>query len=229
MSVISKVIGIHEGRSETVASVVLADDHPLFLEALTTAVESAGIDVLGAAPRGDLLLDLMKTVEPDAVLLDLQMPGYDGFECIEELRRLYPALRLIVVSATDDETQVRRALDAGAVCFIGKSIDPNDLAAAVRALLSEAVHLGQPNGSTNGAKPGGATLSPVENLLTRREIEILKLTAEGLSNGQMAKSLWVTEQTVKFHLSNIYRKIEVRNRTEASRWAQQNGVLEGSG
>ena len=62
-----------------------------------------------------------------------------------------------------------------------------------------------------------------------REIEILRLTAEGLSNGQMAKSLWVTEQTVKFHLSNIYRKIEVRNRTEASRWAQQNGVLERTG
>lgn len=212
------------------ASVVLADDHPLFLQALTTAVENAGIDVLGAAARGDILLDMMKTVEPDAVLLDLQMPGYDGFECIEELRRLYPTLRLIVVSATDDETQVRRALDAGAVCFIGKSIDPNDLAAAVRALLSDAIHLGQPNGATNGAnKPTADVPSPAQDLLTRREIEILKLTAEGLSNGQMAKSLWVTEQTVKFHLSNIYRKIEVRNRTEASRWAQQNGVLEGPG
>jgi DNA-binding NarL/FixJ family response regulator len=205
----------------------LADDHPLFLEALKTAVESAGIDVLGAASRGDILLELMKSVEPDAVLLDLQMPGYDGFECLEQLRRLYPTLRLIVVSATDDESQVRRALDAGAVCFIGKSIDPNDLAAAVRALLSDAVHLGQSAASANGTKaPAAPVAFPAENLLTRREIEILKLTAEGLSNGQMAKSLWVTEQTVKFHLSNIYRKIEVRNRTEASRWAQQNGVLE---
>jgi DNA-binding NarL/FixJ family response regulator len=211
-----------------VASVVLADDHPLFLQALTTAVELAGIDVLGAAPRGDILLEMMKTVEPDAVLLDLQMPGYDGFECIEELRKLYPTLRLIVVSATDDEAQVRRALDAGAVCFIGKSIDPHDLAAAVRALLSDAVHLGQTNGPTNGATaPEPAAESSVaESLLTRRELEILRLTAEGLSNGQMAKSLWVTEQTVKFHLSNIYRKIDVRNRTEASRWAQRNGVLE---
>jgi DNA-binding NarL/FixJ family response regulator len=213
---------------KTVASVVLADDHPLFLQALTAAVEGAGIDVLGAAPSGDILLDLMKTVEPDAVLLDLQMPGYDGFECIEELRRLYPTLRLIVVSATDDEMQVRRALDAGAVCFIGKSIDPNDLAAAVRALLSGAIHMSQPNASSNGAKQEPASSSHAENLLTRREIEILRLTAEGLSNGQMAKSLWVTEQTVKFHLSNIYRKIDVRNRTEASRWAQQNGVLENS-
>jgi DNA-binding NarL/FixJ family response regulator len=213
---------------QTVASVVLADDHPLFLQALTTAVEAAGIDVLGAAERGDTLLDLMKTVEPDAVLLDLQMPGCDGFECIEELRRLYPALRLIVVSATDDEAQVRRALDAGAVCFIGKSIHPDDLAAAVRALLSDAVRLGHTGGLTNGATPPepAVTSSVAESLLTRRELEILRLTAEGLSNGQMAKSLWVTEQTVKFHLSNIYRKIDARNRTEASRWAQQNGVLD---
>jgi DNA-binding NarL/FixJ family response regulator len=215
-----------------VASVVLADDHPLFLQALTTAVENAGIDVLGAATRGDDLLELMTGVEPDAVLLDLQMPGFDGFECIEELRRLYPALRLIVVSATDDETQVRRALDAGAVCFIGKSIDPNDLAAAVRALLSDAIHLSRPSALANGSKSAHESTSAserssqAESLLTRREIEILRLTAEGLSNGQMAKSLWVTEQTVKFHLSNIYRKIGVRNRTEASRWAQQNGVLE---
>jgi DNA-binding NarL/FixJ family response regulator len=211
-----------------VASVVLADDHPLFLQALTTAVEAAGIDVLGAAPRGDILLDMMKMVKPDAVLLDLQMPGYDGFECIEELRMLYPELRLIVVSATDDEAQVRRALDAGAVCFIGKSIDPNDLAAAVRALLSDAVRIGHTGGATNWATPPepAVTSSVAESLLTRRELEILRLTAEGLSNGQMAKSLWVTEQTVKFHLSNIYRKIDVRNRTEASRWAQQQGVLE---
>jgi DNA-binding NarL/FixJ family response regulator len=209
-----------------VASVVLADDHPLFLQALTTAIESAGIDVLGTAPRGDVLLEMMKTIEPDAVLLDLQMPGYDGFACIEELRRSYPMLRLIVVSATDDESQVRRALDSGAVCFIGKSIDPNDLAAAVRALLSDAIHLVQPNGSSNGSKPAAAASSQAEGLLTRREIEILRLTADGLSNGQMAKSLWVTEQTVKFHLSNIYRKIDVRNRTEASRWAQHNGILD---
>jgi DNA-binding NarL/FixJ family response regulator len=211
-----------------VASVVLADDHPLFLQALTTAVEVAGIDVLGTAPRGDILLDMMRTVQPDAVLLDLQMPGYDGFECIEELRRLYPALRLIVVSATDDEAQVRRALDAGAVCFIGKSIDPDDLAAAVRALLSDAVHLGHSGYVTDGATPPEPAVasSVAESLLTRRELEILRLTAEGLSNGQMAKSLWVTEQTVKFHLSNIYRKIDARNRTEASRWAQQNGVLD---
>jgi len=213
--------------------VVLADDHPLFLEALTNALEDAGITVVGTATRGDELVELVEDlVDVDGVLLDLQMPGYDGFECLERLRRHSSDVRLIVISGTDDDTNVRRALDQGAVCFIGKSIDPADLAAAVRALLSDAIHVGRQNGSSaalhesdaEAVKPASAS-----GHLTRRELEILKLASSGLSNAQMAKTLWVTEQTVKFHLSNIYRKIGVGNRTGASRWAQQQGLLnEGS-
>jgi DNA-binding NarL/FixJ family response regulator len=210
--------------------VVLADDHPLFLEALTIALEGAGITVVGKATRGDHLVELVEGLtEVDAVLLDLQMPGYDGFECLDRIRQHNPDVTLIVISATDDEANVRRALDRGAVCFIGKSIDPNDLAAAVRAMLCDAIHLGGVNGTELGpvgsrseAVPG----SGAGDLLTRRELEILKLTSSGLSNAQMAEALWVTEQTVKFHLSNIYRKIGVGNRTGASRWAQQHGLLD---
>jgi DNA-binding NarL/FixJ family response regulator len=206
---------------------VLADDHPLFLRALQVAVEDAGIEVAGTAGRGDELLELMDTgVEADAVLLDLSMPGVDGFGCIEKLRESHPDVRLIAVSATDDESSIRRALDAGSVCFIGKSIDPNDLASAVRALLSDAVRLG--NGSARTISLDETAMTSTTNgatVLTKREMEILRLASEGLSNSQMAKMLWVTEQTVKFHLSNIYRKIDVRNRTEASRWAQLHGVL----
>ena len=193
-------------------------------------MEGAGIEVAGTATRGDELLDLLDSgIEASAVLLDLNMPGGDGFECMEELRRRHPDLRMIVVSATDDEQQIRRALDAGAVCFIGKAIDPNDLAAAVRALLANTLRLdARGDRDANGSQPAGTngTHHPgAISILTRREIEILRLTAVGLSNSQMAKELWVTEQTVKFHLSNIYRKIDALNRTEASRWAQQNGVL----
>ncbi len=167
-------------------------------------------------------------IEVDAVLLDLAMPGVDGFGCIDHLRRTHPDVRLIAVSATDDEGAIRRALDAGSVCFIGKSIDPTDLASAVRALLSDAVRLGNGTVRVNGGEeaPAETVTANGTSVLTKRELEILRLAAEGLSNSQMAKLLWVTEQTVKFHLSNIYRKIDVRNRTEASRWAQIHGVLE---
>ena len=208
------------------ARVVLADDHPLFLQALREAVERAGIAVVGTAERGDELLELTATVDADAVLLDLAMPGYDGFECLELLRQRHPHLVLIVVSSSDDEGSIRRALDLGAVCFVGKGTDPDDLAGAVRVLLSDSIHLHARHGAQN--RPAVQTQDlHATNLLTPRELEILRLAADGKSNAEMAKALWVTEQTVKFHLSNVYRKLEVGNRTGASRWAQLHGLLDG--
>ena len=207
------------------AKVVLADDHPLFLQALREAVERAGIAVVGTAVRGDELLELTSKVEADAVLLDLSMPGYDGFECLELLRQRHPHLKLIIVSATDDEGSIRRALDLGAVCFVGKATNPDDLAGAVHVLLSDSIHLSPRRVSHNGHVTE-ADRSDATNLLTPRELEILRLAADGKSNVEMARVLWVTEQTVKFHLSNLYRKLKVSNRTGASRWAQRNGLLD---
>jgi len=190
------------------------------------AVERAGIEVVGTAMRGDDLIDLMGRVEADLVLIDLAMPGYDGLECIDRLRASHPDLTLVVVSGTDDEVTVRKAMEAGALCFVGKSTDPDDLAGAIRILLSDSIHLGVPRAA--GSSPSVASTGEAANILTRRELEILRLVSQGLSNGEMAKKLWVTEQTVKFHLSNIYRKIGVGNRTGASRWAQQQGLLDES-
>ena len=204
------------------ANVILADDHPLFLAALKEAVERAGITVVGAVTRGDELVELAnQTDHLDAVLLDLSMPGYDGFKCLELLRATKPKAALIVVSGSDDETDIQRALDLGAVCFVGKATDPADMAGALHVLLLDSVHL--PAARANGGP--AAVPAGVASRLTRREVEILKLAAEGRSNSEIAAALWVTEQTVKFHLSNIYRKLGVSNRTGASRWAQQNGLV----
>ena len=208
------------------ARVVLADDHPLFLQALQVAMERAGFEVVGTATRGDDLLDLMDRVQTDVVLLDLSMPGYDGFECIHRLRASHPDAAIVVVSGADDEVSIRHAMEAGAVCFVGKAADPNDLAGAIHVLLNDAIHLTPhtpPIAPEPAREPGQ---EGADALLTRRELEILRLASSGLSNAQMAKHLWVTEQTIKFHLSNIYRKIGIRNRTAAGRWAQANGLLE---
>jgi DNA-binding NarL/FixJ family response regulator len=122
-----------------------------------------------------------------------------------------------VVSATDDEDNIRRAINYGAVCFVGKATDPHDLVGAIHVLLSDSIHLEVPRGrtSTTIAAANGAAAA----LLTPRELEILRLASDGLSNSEMAKQLWVTDQTVKFHRSNIYRRLEVSNRTGANRWA----------
>jgi DNA-binding NarL/FixJ family response regulator len=207
-----------------VAKVILADDHPLFIEALAEAVRRAGIEVVATATGGDELMELAETTEADAVLLDLSMPGLDGFECLERLRERRPEWALIVVSASDDEADIRRALDLGAICFVGKATDPNDLAGAVHVLLLRSVHLPPPN--RNGASANGHGPDKVAmDLLTPREVEILRLAAQGHSNAQIAADLWVTEQTVKFHLSNTYKKISVTNRTSASRWAEKHRLL----
>ena len=208
------------------ARVVLADDHPLFLQALQVAMERAGFEIAGTAMRGDDLLELMSRVQADVVLLDLAMPGYDGFECIHRLRASHPNAAIVVVSGADDEASIRHAMEAGAVCFVGKAADPNDLAGAIHVLLNDAIHLTPHTPPAAPEPPREAGEEGADALLTRRELEILRLVSSGLSNAQMAKHLWVTEQTIKFHLSNIYRKIGIRNRTAASRWAQANGLLE---
>ena len=207
--------------------VILADDHPLFLHALELALEEAGIEVLGGATTGDEVLELVDREEPDAVLLDLCMPGMDGVTCIRRLSALYPALQIVVVSGTDDQTAINDALAAGAVCFVGKSVQPADLVHALRAVVrarSGGIHY-------RGELPV-THLRPVRNDrrdthgLTKRELEILRLAASGSSNQQMAKLLWVTEQTIKFHLSNVYKKLDVANRTAAAAAASKLGLLE---
>src|SRR3954469_16575871 len=159
-----------------VTRVVLVDDHPLFVEALRAAVEAAGIEVDGTASRGDELMLLMETIEADAVLLDLAMPGLDGYECLAQLSEHYPKTRGIVVSATDDEANIRRALDSGAVCFVGKATDPNDLAGAVHVLLSDSIHLEVPRGARPGPKNGQNGEAAAR--LTPRELEILRLASD---------------------------------------------------
>jgi DNA-binding NarL/FixJ family response regulator len=134
----------------------------------------------------------------------------------------FPDLKVIVLSMADGPDDVAAAFAAGAVAYVIKKAHPDDLAVAVRQAFEHSIYLPSRRGDQPARAPvHGADLPD----LTRRELEILRLAAEGLSNAELAKRLWVTEQTVKFHLSNIYRKLDVSNRTEASRWAQINGLL----
>ncbi|HEU6446308.1 MAG TPA: response regulator transcription factor, partial [Gaiellaceae bacterium] len=143
-------------------------------------------------------------------------------------RAAVPSVRPIVLSMHQDSQMIDAALVAGASAYVVKTAHPEDLASAVRQAFSHSVYLaGRRNLAPAPVKP--KTEAADEPVLTRRELEILRLVAEGHSNAQLARMLWVTEQTVKFHLSNIYRKLDVANRTEASRWAQLHGLLDGRG
>jgi DNA-binding NarL/FixJ family response regulator len=204
---------------------VIMDEHPLWLEAVEGVLNRIGIQVTGKTTSSSEALTLVEEMRPDLLVAELSDSNgdFDGVIFLTKVRQLLPPLRTIVLSVRADSEHIDAALNAGAAAYVVKTTHPDDLASAVRQSFDHSVFVA-------GARPAPRAVPPVQSDegeagLTRREREILKLVAEGHSNAQLARMLWVTEQTVKFHLSNIYRKLEVSNRTEASRWAQLNGLL----
>jgi DNA-binding NarL/FixJ family response regulator len=212
--------------SETAAlRAVLLDPHPIWLDAVQLVLDRVGVQVVAKTTSGSEAASLVVEHRPDLLTVEIDaLPGEpDGLDVLRLGCTALPELRAIVLSAHHDPAHIDGALAAGAAAYVVKTAHPDDVASAVRQAFDHSVFmpsgqptLGEPAEPARRERPGG---------LTRRELEILKLVAEGHSNAAVARTLWVTEQTVKFHLSNVYRKLDVANRTEASRWAQLNGVL----
>lgn len=207
--------------------VAIADDHRLMLDGIKRALETApDIKVVGEAMSGEEMLTLVPRVRPDVVILDLRMPKGDGLTTLAALRRDYPDLKIIILSMFEDSEHIDQALHQGASGYVVKSINPLDLPSTIRQVVEGTVYHPRGRGGEGGGPAGGAGGSGHPGGLTDRELSILRLVAEGLSNLDIASKLYVTEQTVKFHLSNIYRKLGVGNRTEATRYAYRNGLIE---
>jgi two-component system response regulator DegU len=208
--------------------VVIADDHPLVRKAVREALEQVDdMEVVGEASSGTDLLALVATKRPDVAVIDIRMPGMDGLSCVEVIREKHPDVKAVILSASSGRAQVEAAFRRGATSYVMKSIDPADLPSAIRQAKEQTVfhagRFGQANGHTAPADRETQTLD-----LTEREMTILRAVARGLSNGDVSREYWVSEKTVKFHLTNIYRKLGVTNRTAAARAAHQHGLLETS-
>ena len=203
---------------------VVLDPHPLWLDAVERVLSRSGFDVLGKVTERTAALELIAAHTPDLFVTEISRDDGEGFRVIREARERAPAMRVLVLSASDDADLVRDAFGAGALAYVVKTADPDDVAFAVRHSFEPSIYLAGRLPTTERAPEPDE--SDAVRRLTKRELEILRLVAEGDSNVQLARRLWVTEQTVKFHLSNIYRKLGVANRTEASRWAQVHGLLE---
>lgn len=203
---------------------VLVDEHPLWLDAVERVLGSVQIEVVGKATSLSEASELTADLRPDLVVVETSMSNGEetGLEWLAETRKRFPSTAVIVLSTSDEATDIATAVSHGAAAYVVKKAHPDDLAVAVRQVYEHSVYLPGMIDHT----PVAAVEKPIDNSdLTGRELEILRLVSEGMSNAQLARMLWVTEQTVKFHLSNIYRKLGVANRTEASRWAQVNGLL----
>jgi DNA-binding NarL/FixJ family response regulator len=178
------------------------------------------IEIVGEAFSGAQVLPLVARTSPDLVLLDLRMPEMDGFEVVELMRGAHPDVRVAMLSVHNDPAEIAAAFEHGACAYILKSIDWADLGGAIRQAFSGTfICLGTPAVEVAAVEvnANGAGLS-------NREVEILQGVARGLSNRAIASELWLSDQTVKFHLHNVYRKLGVSNRTEAARYAYEHGL-----
>ena len=200
----------------------MLDPHPLWIEAIRNVLEKSDIAVVGATTSAEEATTLLAEHRPELFVADVADTGSNnGLSVVRRARECSPDMKIVVLSASSKPEDVRSALAAGARAYVLKTASPDDVAFAVRHAFSPSAYFAGSHGELPAAPQPSADIST----LTRREVEILRLVAEGQSNGQVARKLWVTEQTVKFHLSNIYRKLNVANRTEASRWAQTQGLL----
>jgi len=201
--------------------VLIADDHRLMVEGVKKALEEAGgFEIVGEAENGAQVMPLVSRLQPDLVLLDLRMPQVDGLQCLAEIRERYPNIKVIILSVSTDPDVIQAVLKRGASAYIVKSVNPADLPAALRQAAEGTVF------TTIGLPEDGTAAAAKQVGLTERELVILNALARGLSNSAIGKELWVAEQTVKFHLTNIYRKVDAANRTEAVRRAYELGLIE---
>jgi DNA-binding NarL/FixJ family response regulator len=204
-----------------VIDVLLIDDHGLVRAGLARLLAAAGdVNVVAEAADGAEGARLAQELAPDVALVDLAMPGLDGIEATRRIREAAPDVAVVILTAFSDRQQILGALDAGAVGYLLKDADPEELLRGVRAAARGETPL-DPKAAhavlTRASGHAGATL-------TRREREVLQLVAEGLPNKQIARRLGISEKTVKAHLTKVFEAIGVTDRTAAALWAHRNGV-----
>jgi two-component system nitrate/nitrite response regulator NarL len=203
---------------------LLADDHALVLQAVRFALEPyPEIEIVGEARSGSEVLPRVGETRPDLVLLDIRMPGIDGIQLLDRLQQQYPETKVVVLSGVDDPEVAAETIRRGAKAFLGKGIDPADIAPVLRQVFE-----GEVVTHSMGSAGGVAELASDEFGLTPREREILERVATGRSNKQIAAEFWLSEQTIKYHLTNVYRKLGVSSRTEAARFAYDHGLAPNS-
>jgi DNA-binding NarL/FixJ family response regulator len=180
--------------------------------------EEEDVVLVGEVANGNELLPLLKRVEADFVLLDVQLPGLDGLGCLEALAEHHPQVKVAMLSAVEDPNVIESAFRRGAHGYILKAVNPFDLPAAIRQIVEESV-------IHRSLTPRDGLLSTSrQGLLSEKEVAVLVELCHGHTNKQIAAGLWLSEQTVKFHLRNIYRKLGIKSRTEALRYAYEHDL-----
>ncbi len=207
--------------------VAVVDDHELVRSRICHALSlSPDIAVVGEAGDGLAALDLPQSASVDVLLLDLHMPRMDGFACLDAVATRWPTLPVIVLTVEEDPNVGMDVIRRGAAAYVPKFVRPSDLAFLVRQVASGSILMGGNRlvGALAGVEQAAAASKPAHGL-TERELEVLDLVAQGKTNSDIARELFITTKTVQYHLSGVFSKLGVRNRTEAATFALSHGLV----
>lgn len=216
-------------------SLVVVDDHPIFRDGVINALSlEPDFDVIGEASNGDDALEMLRELQPDVVVLDVNLPGMNGQQLTRRISIEKLPTRVVLVTAYDDEAQIIFALQAGAYAYCAKDISPGDLANVIRSVMEGRYVIQNQVMTKNdvnawlvarGVDPASKQPSSTGELvpLSKREMEVLTCLAQGLSNKEIATKLGISHQTVKNHVTAVLRKLRVNDRTQAVVYALQRG------
>lgn len=210
--------------------VLLADDHPAFREGLSRLLsEQDDLMIVGEAADGEEAVELVNKLKPDVAVVDVAMPKLSGLEAAKRIKEVCPDTAVLIVSAYDDEQYIINAIEAGAAGYLSKSTRVRELTAAIRAVHNDEMIFDSSAArkvfnSITVSKNKPSTDEP-SSPLNRRELEVLKLAAKGMSNKEIAQELTISTRTVQSHLVNVFTKINVNSRTEAVLHALREGWI----
>jgi len=211
---------------ETSIRVLIADDHAVVRHGLQALIDSEpGMEVVGEAEDGIEVLFKVRILEPDVILMDLVMPRKDGLQAIVEIKEDLPDARILVLTSFADDDKVFPAIKSGALGYLLKDSSPHDLLQAIRDVYRRESNL-HPTIARKliDEMSQPSDLPPTAEPLTEREVEVLQLVAQGLSNEEVGERLFIARRTVRTHVSNILGKLQLANRTQATLYALREGI-----